>query len=228
MTYRKGINQRDCFLIQMSRNEWDRERLRVRRNNPTLSWGDIPYSVAPYVPSPKKVVKKMLKLADAGSEDTVYDLGCGDGRILFAAIEEFGVKGAVGFELNASLCKKLQLNVEAKGLTDRIKVVNANFFTADLSQASVITMYLTTSGNSKLRPKLEEELGVGTRVVSHDFPIHNWVTAKPNEPYHYTLGSHKIYLYNIPKAFKKQIEIHRSNDEESRWKRLRDLFLRES
>ena len=191
-----------------------------------LSWGDTPFSVAPYVPTPINVVKKMLKLVDAGPDDVVYDLGCGDGRILFAAVEEFDVKKAVGLDLNPSMCDSVQLKIEKKELEDRIEVVNGNFFLADITPASVITLYLTTSGNSKLRPKLADELGAGSRVVSHDFPIHGWSTEKDDDPDHYQLGSHKIYVYSVPDAYERKAPVRRSAKEESRWRRFRELFLR--
>jgi hypothetical protein len=105
--------------------------------------------------------------------------------------------------------------------------VNGNFFLADLSGASVVTLYLTTSGNSKLRPKLEEELAPGSRVVSHDFPIHGWTTAKEEPPEHYVVGSHKIYVYSIPEAYEQKSSILRSKEEDGRWRRIRDLFVRE-
>ena len=200
----------------------------LRRDNPFLSWGDVPHSVAPFVPTPVNVVRRMLKLAGVGPDDVVYDLGCGDGRILFMAVEEFEVRRAVGYDINPSMAEPLQEKIENIGLEDRIEVVNANFFEVDLSPASVVTMYLTTSGNSKLRPKLEEELGDGARVVSHDFPVHNWTTDKSSEPPHYTVGSHKIYLYRIPEAFENEIRVKRSKEEEGRWKRIRGLFLSES
>ncbi|UCH58227.1 MAG: methyltransferase domain-containing protein [Candidatus Bathyarchaeota archaeon] len=203
-------------------------RLSYRRGIPSLRWGDTPHSVAPYVPTPLKVVRKMLSLANVGPEDVVYDLGCGDGRILFTAIEEFDAVEAVGYDINSALCESLKMKIENKGLGDRIRAVNGNFFLADLSPASVVTLYLTTSGNSKLRPKLEEELGEGSRVVSHDFPIYNWATDRPAPGDHYNLGSHKIYLYNLPDAYQRKMKALRSADEASRWKRLRDLLLREN
>jgi len=169
----------------------------------------------------------MLKLAEVGPNDVVHDLGCGDGRILFMAIEEFEAKRAIGYDINPSMAESLQKRIENSGMGDRIEVVNANFFEVDLSPATVVTMYLTTSGNTKLRPKLEEELGMGARVVSHDFPVHNWTTEKSTEPPHYVVGSHKIYLYSIPGAFKTEVRIKRSKDEEKRWKRIRSLFLSE-
>ena len=146
----------------------------LRRDYPHLRWSDPPYSVAPYVPTPIKVVRTMLKLAGVGPEDVVYDLGSGDGRILFIAVEEFEAMCAVGYDINSSICKPLMLKVENRELGDRISIVNVNFFLADLSPASVVTLYLTTSGNTKLRPKLEEELREGAMVVSHDFPIRNF------------------------------------------------------
>ena len=183
--------------------------------------------MAPYVPTPHNVVDAMLKLAETGPRDVVYDLGCGDGRILMAAVEDFGVKRAVGYDLNPRMCGNVRIKVDEKGLNQRIEVVNGNFFLADLSEASVVTLYLTTSGNSKLRPKLEEELHDGARVVSHDFPVHGWNTVKSDPPEHYVLGSHKIFVYSIPDAFERKSSILRSREEESRWKRIRDLFLRE-
>lgn len=157
----------------------------------------------------------------------VYDLGCGDGRILFTAVEEFEAMGAVGYDINPAICNPVSVKVEKRGMGKRIKIVNGNFFLADLSPASVVTLYLTTSGNSKLRPKLEEELREGARVVSHDFPIHNWTTSKTDPPEYYTVGSHKIYVYSIPDAYERRKNILRSPGEESRWKRIRDIFRRE-
>lgn len=197
-----------------------------RREYPHLGGGDTLYSVAPYVPTPIDVVRTMLKLAEVGPYDLVYDLGCGDGRILFTAVEEFEAMGAVGYDINPAICDPVSVKVEKRGMEKRIKIVNGNFFLADLSPASVVTLYLTTSGNSKLRPKLEEELREGAKVVSHDFPIHNWTTSKTDPPEYYTVGSHKIYVYSIPDAYERRKNILRSPGEESRWKRIRDIFRR--
>jgi hypothetical protein len=193
--------------------------------NPRLGWGDVPSSVAPYVPSPIKVVKMMLKLAGANEEDVLYDLGCGDGRILFTAIQEFGVNKAIGYDLNAKMCKSLMLKVEERGLSDCIEVHNGNFFLADLNPATIVTLYLTTSGNSKLRPKLEKELKQGSRVVSHDFPINSWISEGSGMSEHYSLGSHKIYLYKIPIAYKQKNRPEHSQKKDGHWRRLKNLFL---
>ena len=191
----------------------------------SLRWGEVPSSVAPYVPTPVSVVRKMLELTKAGADDVVYDLGCGDGRILFTAVEEYGVKKAVGYELNPSMYESVRLKVERKGLQGRIEVVKGNFFLADLSGASVVTLYLTTSGNAKLRPKFERELRGGVRVVSHDFPVQGWTTVKPNSSNHYAVGSHRLYLYRIPDAYETGRAILRSHGDGSRWRRIRDVFL---
>ena len=196
------------------------------RRGSSLRWGEVPSSVAPYVPTPYSVVRRMLELADAGVDDMVYDLGCGDGRILFTAVEEFGVKKAVGYELKASMCESVRRNVLRKGLAGSIEVINENFFLADLSQASLVTLYLTTSGNTKLRPKFEQELRGGAKVVSHDFPIQGWTTLMGGSPGRHNLGSHRIYLYRVPDAYEQKRAIPRSPREEGRWRRIREVFLR--
>jgi len=170
---------------------------------------DNPASVAPYVPSPQDVVRKMLELAKVGPDDVVYDLGCGDGRILFTAILEFKAKKAVGFDLNEGLCNNVKKKAKELQLRDRVQAVNSNLFLADLSPATVITLYLTSSGNEKLKPKLEKESSAGTRVVSHDFPIRGWSPASSNEGESFVYHAHSLYLYRIPEAYTTK---HRSID----------------
>lgn len=184
-------------------------------------WGEPAQSVAPFVPTPLNVVNKMLELAKAGPDDILFDLGCGDGRILFTAIEKFDVKKAIGIDLNPTMIKRVELMIEEKGLNDRVEVYNDNFFNVDLTSATLVTLYLTTSGNSKLKPKFEEELTVGTRVVSHDFPINGWGTSKEGSPQHFTTGSHKIFLYRIPEAYAEK----EKKEETSAWTRIRDRLL---
>jgi len=190
----------------------------------TLGWGNSTESVAPYVPTPLNVVRQMLIIAEVGPHDVLYDLGCGDGRILFTAVEEFDIPRAVGFELNSRMVESTRLKIEDKGLNGRIKVVEGNFFEEDLSEASVITLYLTTSGNAKLRPKFHDELRKGTRIVSHDFPIVDWITAKHDQGY-YNVGSHKIYFYRIPQAYNSKAP-EKKDREEDRWGRIKRLFDR--
>ncbi|MCW4050050.1 MAG: class I SAM-dependent methyltransferase [Candidatus Bathyarchaeota archaeon] len=190
----------------------------------SLGWGDGTESVAPYVPTPLSVVREMLSLVNAGPGDVLYDLGCGDGRILLTAVEEFNVDKAVGFELNPQMAETVKLKVGDKELNDRISVVEGNFFKSDFSEATLITLYLTTSGNAKLRPKFKEELREGARIVSHDFPIIDWVTVKEDQA-HYTVGSHKIFVYKIPDAYTEE-KMEKENPEEDRWGRIKRLFDR--
>lgn len=152
-------------------------------------------SLAPFVSSPHDIVRRMLEVANVGGEDTVFDLGCGDGRILIAAVKDFGAKKAVGFEMREDLCKQALQEVKKQGLESRISIINSDIFAGNLSEATVITLYLTTSGNEKLRPKLVSESHRGTRIVSHDFEIIGWHPSKKDNFY-----GHSIYLYTIPEA----------------------------
>ncbi len=151
---------------------------------------------APFVPSPEVVVRRMLQLAEVKPGEVVYDLGCGDGRILIMAAKEFGAY-AVGIEIRRDLYEKCLQNVRAAGVEDRVKVINANFFDVDISDADVVTLYLLTDVNRRLRPKLERELKPGARVVSHDFEVLGWKPEVIEELYEFR--RHKIYLYRIRK-----------------------------
>jgi len=187
--------------------------------------GDHPDSLAPYVPSPLNIVREMLALAGAGPGDVVYDLGCGDGRVLFTAVEEFKVSRALGYDLDHKMVESVDKRIKDAGMVGRISAIQANFMKVDLTPATIVTLYLTTSGNAKLRPKLEADLKPGSRVVSHDFPMHNWVTDHPNGLPH-TMGSHKMFLYRIPKAYTKEIKVQHTDEEENGWRRVRDIFTR--
>jgi hypothetical protein len=184
-------------------------------------WGDNPASVAPFIPSPPDVVRKMLEVAEVGQDDVLYDLGCGDGRILLMAVQEFKVKKAVGFDLNKTFCDTITKKVGELHLQDRIQAINENFFLADLSPATVITLYLTTSGNEKLKPKLESESKPGTRIVSHDFPIKGWIPSGA-EPH--IFNTHSLYLYRIPEAYPPKTSVKDSAS--STLQRMRGLFFR--
>jgi tRNA A58 N-methylase Trm61 len=151
----------------------------------------------PFVESPEEVVRKMLELADVRSGEIVYDLGSGDGRILIAAAKDFGAK-AVGYEIREDLMRRALERIKSLNLTGAIKIVNADLYTADVGEADVVTLYLTTTANEKLKPKLEKELKYGARVVSHDFSFSEWrpITVSTGEP-----SGHTIYLYSAPQSF---------------------------
>ena len=156
-------------------------------------------SLAPYVPSEPYIVKRMLEVAQVGPEDIVFDLGCGDGRILITAVKDFGAKKAVGYEMQKDLYKQALNNVKKQGLANRITVINGNLLKADITQATVITLYLTTSGNKRLRPKFENEVKDGARIVSHAFTISGWnpsMVEEIEEPY-----GPLIYLYVMPEGY---------------------------
>ena len=153
--------------------------------------------IAPYVPSPPQVIRQMLILAQLKPREVFFDLGAGDGRAVIMAAKDFGAR-AVGVELREDLVKKALSTVYENGLQDRVTIVNGDMFNVDLTSADVIFLYLTTSANEKVKPKLETELKPGVRVVSHDYEIVGWKPVKvENFCENQTLGypSHTIYLY---------------------------------
>lgn len=149
----------------------------------------------PYVPTPYPVVRAMLKLAGVGPEDIVYDLGCGDGRILIVATKEFNVRKAVGIELDRERYKIALERVREEGLEDRVRVIHGDFFDVDIREATVVTLFLLTSVNEMLKPKFERELRAGTRIVSHEFRIPGWKPERVIEVRDDNGLLHTIYLY---------------------------------
>jgi predicted RNA methylase len=156
--------------------------------------------IAPFVPSPVPVIQFMLKLADLKAGEVLFDLGAGDGRTVIMAAKNFGAR-AVGVELREDLAKKALSTIHDGGLADRVTIVNGDMFSVNLASADVVFLYLTTSANEKIRPKLETELKKGVRVVSHDYEIVGWKPIKvENFCENPKLGypSHTIYLYRKP------------------------------
>jgi predicted RNA methylase len=139
----------------------------------------------------------MLILAELKPMEVFFDLGAGDGRTVIMAAKDFGAR-AVGVELREDLVKKALSTIYESGLQDRVTIVNGDMFNVDLRSADVVFLYLTTSANEKVKPKLEAELKQGVRVVSHDYEIVGWKPVKvENFCENQTLGypSHTIYLY---------------------------------
>jgi len=139
----------------------------------------------------------MLALAELRAGEVFFDLGAGDGRTVIMAVKDFGAR-AVGVELREDLVKKALSTIYEQSLQDRITMVNGDMFNVDLTSADVIFLYLTTSANEKIKPKLETELKLGVRVVSHDYEIVGWKPTKViNFCENQALGfpSHTIYLY---------------------------------
>ncbi|MFN0100750.1 MAG: SAM-dependent methyltransferase [Bryobacteraceae bacterium] len=151
--------------------------------------------MAPYVPSPQEIIDRMLEVAHAKQGDTVIDLGCGDGRILITAVQKFRAR-AIGIEIDPKIAAQASDTILKLGLQNRARVVRADVFDADLSQADVVTLYLTTSFNEKLRPKFDRELRPGTRVVSHDYGIRGWNPVEVEEVLVHG-RRHRIFLYLV-------------------------------
>ena len=145
-----------------------------------------------FVPTPNDVVNKMLEMAQVTAKDTVYDLGCGDGRIVITAAQRYGCRG-VGIDIDPERIREATENVQKAKVTDKVKFIQGDLFEADISAATVVTLYLLTELNLKLRPKLMKDLRPGTRVVSHAFSMGDW---KPERTEHVNGAS--VFLWRIP------------------------------
>ncbi len=152
--------------------------------------------LAPFVTSPQPIVDKMLEMSRLKSGEMLFDLGCGDGRIVTAAVKNHGAR-AVGVELSPVLAKRAQQLVESQGLQDQVKIIQGDMMDVDVSGANVVALYLMTDANEQLRPKLERELKAGARVISLEFKIKGWKPAKVEK-----VEAHRhpytIYLYELP------------------------------
>ena len=135
---------------------------------------DKPVNAGPYVPSPQSVVTDMLKLAKVSSSDFVIDLGSGDGRIVLTAAKVFGARG-FGVEIQDKLVKLANEAAVKEGIADRVKFITQDLFKTDISQATVLTMYLLPNTVNMLSDKLLTELRPGTRIISHDYPLGGWI-----------------------------------------------------
>jgi hypothetical protein len=131
----------------------------------------------PYVPSPQSVVSDMLRYAEVGPKDFLIDLGSGDGRIVLTAAKVFGARG-FGVEIKDDLVRRSNESAEKEGLAGRVRFLKQDLFTTDLSQASVITMYLLPDTVNLLKDKFIRELRPGTRILSHDYPLTGWIPEK--------------------------------------------------
>lgn len=144
-----------------------------------------------YVPTPQEVVDEMLKLGGVHKGDVVYDLGCGDGRIVVSAVK-LGARG-VGVDIDPERIRESNENAQAAGVTDRVTFLNEDLFAVDITPATVVTLYLLPARLTKLRPKLWRELRPGTRIVAHDFDLGDWKPEKTLE-----LETHRLFLWTIP------------------------------
>ncbi|KPK08235.1 MAG: hypothetical protein AMJ64_03910 [Betaproteobacteria bacterium SG8_39] len=145
-----------------------------------------------YDPTPTAVVDAMLELAELKAGDVLYDLGSGDGRIVIAAAQRVGVR-AIGIDIDAELVERARENAERAGLAGRAEFRAQDLFKADISEATVVTLFLGAELNLRIRPRLLETLAPGTRVVSHQYDMGLWVPDRERQ-----VGSRTLYLWTVP------------------------------
>ncbi|QDE66906.1 MULTISPECIES: SAM-dependent methyltransferase [Myxococcus] len=157
------------------------------------SGGAIQAPDVPFVPTPEGAVDGMLALAGVKPGDTVYDLGSGDGRIVISAVQKHGAKHAVGVDINPERIAEANQNASQAGVKNKVEFRQGDLFDADISDASVVTLYLLPSVNERLKSKLLSELKPGTRIVSHSFDMGDWAPTKTVQSEGRTL-----YLWVVP------------------------------
>lgn len=161
--------------------------------SPLLAQDEHRYPDVTFVPTPQEVVRAMLEMAEVGPDDVVYDLGCGDGRFVITAAKEFGARG-VGIDIDPERISESKRNARAADVADRVTFRRGDLFEADISEATVVALYLLQTLNFKLQPKLLRELNPGARVVSYTFDMPDWKPEKQAT----INGIHNIYLWTIP------------------------------
>jgi len=147
----------------------------------------------PYVPTPQVVVDRMLQITKVNSNDVVYDLGSGDGRIPITAVRQFNAQRAVGIDINPERIREANQNAQQANVTDRVEFRQQDLFQTDLRNASVVTLYLLPDVNLRLRPKLLSELRPGTRIVSHAFDMGDWKPERVEN-----VDRRTIYYWTVP------------------------------
>jgi SAM-dependent methyltransferase len=155
----------------------------------------------PYVPTTEAAVQEMLKLAAVTKSDIVYDLGCGDGRIVIAAAKTYGARGA-GIDINPQRIGEAKQNAKTAGVENLVRFEENDLFQADIHEASVVTLFLLPNINLKLRPKLLQDLKPGTRIVSNTFDMGDWKPEKEatvgGDDADFEPLSHRLYLWIVP------------------------------
>ena len=134
-------------------------------------------TLAPYIPTPQDVVDRMLEVAEVTNKDTVFDLGCGDGRVVVTAAKKYGARG-VGIDIDKDRISESKRNARDAGVAQLVRFEQGDILTADVSTATVVTLYLVSSANLKLRPILTRQLQPGSRIVSHAFGMGDWQPDK--------------------------------------------------
>jgi SAM-dependent methyltransferase len=155
-----------------------------------------PPKLAPFMPTPTEVVERMLQMADVTRTDVVYDLGCGDGRLVITAAKRYGARG-VGVDIDPALIAESRANARREGVEALVDFRQQDALTVDVSPASVVTLYLLAEANLKLRPRLQAQLKPGSRVVSHQFSMGDWVPARTETIVDSRGTSRLVYLWII-------------------------------
>jgi SAM-dependent methyltransferase len=147
-----------------------------------------------FVPTSDAVADAMLALAQVGPKDVLYDLGCGDGKLVITAARRFGTRG-VGIDIDPQRIREANANAEAAGVADKVRFIQGDIFdpAVTFSDATVVTLYLLTELNVKLRPRLLNELAPGTRIVSNSFSMGDWAAERVQQ-----VGNFTIYFWTIP------------------------------
>ena len=172
------------------------QRSEVTQSTPAATQQPSPVKRdVPYVPTPQNVVDEMLTLANVTKDDVVYDLGCGDGRLVITAVKKFGARRGFGVDIDPQRIEESNANAKAAGVTDRATFAVQDLFQTDFKEATVVTLYLLPEVNLRLRPKLLSDLKPGTRVVSHSFDMGDW---KPDKAITVQPGGQRLYLWTIP------------------------------
>lgn len=157
---------------------------------------DPSQNLVPFIASPQPIVDRMLDLAAIKPGEIIFDLGCGDGRVLITAAQRYKAKG-IGVEISHRLVRMSNEHVKRLGLENLVSVRQGSLLDIDLQPADVVILYLDTGSNDMLRPKLEKQLKAGARVVSHDFEVRGWKPAKVEKMKAYN-RTHTIFLYHMP------------------------------
>ena len=162
----------------------------------SAQWQNEDVGDVPYIPTPPQLGAAMLTLAQVKAGDVVYDLGCGDGRIVITAAMKYAARG-VGIDINPERIKEAVAKAREKGVADKVKFLEKDLFEADFHEATVVTLYLLPEVNLRLRPILLKQLKVGARVVSHSFDLGDWAPDKKIQ-----IEGRSLYLWTVTEEAK--------------------------
>ena len=180
-----------AFILAVSAGSLYRAAPRAQSPAPAATPTKTPDVI--YVPTPETVVDAMLKVAHVSANDVVYDLGCGDGRIVIAAARNYGARG-VGIDVDPQRIAEARANAQKAVVSDHVEFRQADLFETDIHEATVVSLYLLPSLNLKLLPKLEHDLRPGTRIVSHAFDMGDWTPEQ-----HLEVDGRHVYFWTLPR-----------------------------